>query len=235
MYPGKTTNIEEWIPKTELGKKVLEGKITSMNDIFEKGIRIMEPEIVDFLLPDIDHELIMAGGSPGKGGGIRRTPVRRSARMHKSGRRYKMTVMTVVGNRNGYVGVGKAVGNQFGEIIEKSIKKAKLNIIPVRRGCGSWECECQTPHSLPAKVEGRSGSVRVILKPAPKGVGLVVGDEIKKVMQLAGIKDIWSETFGQTKTRINEINAVFNALKKLNTMKISEEYRKKSGLIWGSE
>jgi len=90
-----------------------------------------------------------------------------------------------------------------------------MNIIKVWRGCGSWECGCDALHSIPFKTEGKCGSVRVILMPAPKGVGLVADDESKKILRLAGIKDIWVKTFGNTSTHINLITAVYNALKNL--------------------
>jgi len=59
------------------------------------------------------------------------------------------------------------------------------------------------------------GSVRVKLMPAPKGVGIVANNETKKLLRMAGIKDVWIKTFGNTSNRINLIYAVFDALKKL--------------------
>ncbi|KXB05905.1 hypothetical protein AKJ51_04550 [candidate division MSBL1 archaeon SCGC-AAA382A20] len=229
--------VKDWTPKTELGQDVVDGKVTYIDEIFEKGRRIMEPEIVDMLLPNLDHELILIGGSPGKGGGIRRTPAKRTAKMHKSGRKYKMSAFVVVGNRNGYVGVGRdeATGSgAFRTAIEKAIEDAKLNIIPIRRGCGSWECECGSPHSLPTEIEGKEGSIRVKIKPAPRGVGLVVSDEVKKIMELAGIEDCWMQTFGETRTRVNFIGAVYNAFKNLNQLKIDEDFKEKAGVIMGA-
>ncbi len=214
-----TSNIEEWTPRTSLGKDVMEGKITSIEQIFEEGKKIMEPEIVDFLLPGLENEVILIGGSPGKGGGKRRTPAKRTARMHKSGRRFNSTCLIAVGNKDGFVGIGIAKAPEFRNAMEKALKKAKINIIPVRRGCGSWECGCGETHSIPFEVEGKEGSVRVVLKPAPKGLGLCASDSVKKVMMLAGIKDLWVKSFGKTKTRTNYIKAVFNALKRLNTIK----------------
>lgn len=226
---------EGWVPKTELGKKVLEGKITNIDEIFANGIKILESQITDILLPNLERELILIGGSTGKGGGIRRTPFRRTTRMHKSGRRYRISSMIVVGNKNGYVGIGIASGppGKHQDVIEKALHKAKLNIIPIRRGCGSWECNCMTPHSIPFAVKGKAGSVRVELLPAPKGVGLAVSDQVKKVMRLAGISDIWIKSRGQTSTRINLIRAVFDALKRLNKFKTKPEYEEAVGLKMG--
>jgi len=71
-------------------------------------------------------------------------------------------------------------------------------------------------HTIPFKVTGKSGSVRVTLIPAPQGTGLVVGNELKKVLKLAGIKDVYSKTFGRKRTTFNLIKACFEALKKTN-------------------
>lgn len=205
-----------WIPKTNLGKSVMKGKITDIDKILDEGIKIKEYEIVDTLVPGLDSELVLIGGRPGKGGGIERTPLRISAKMHRSGRRYTSSAFAIVGNKDGIVGIGKGTGKQSRQAINKAIKKAKLNVIKVPRGCGSWECECGEPHSIPFKTEGKSGSVRVVLMPAPKGIGLTVDDESKKILRLAGIKDVWGRTLGDTGTRINLIRAVFYALKNLH-------------------
>jgi small subunit ribosomal protein S5 len=225
----------EWTPRTTLGRKVLNGEITDIETLFENGVKITEPQIVDLLIPDLRNDIILIGGSGGKGGGKRRTPSKRTTRMHKSGRRFRLSAMVVVGNGNGYVGVGKAHGppGQHREVVEKALVKAKLSLIPIRRGCGSWECACGTPHSVPFEVTGKSGSVKITLKPAPKGVGLVVMDEIKKVLRLAGIRDVWSKSMGQTSTRLNTIEAVFDAFSRMNKFRTRPDYEKAVGMTEG--
>ncbi len=224
--PAEETVIEEkkeekkgWIPKTKLGKEILKGKYKSIEDVLKSGELILEPGIVDYLVPELKHEIIYIGGSPGKGGGIRRTATRRTVRMHKSGRRFKLTSLVVVGNENGVVGVGKASSNEHRLAIEKAIEQAKLNVILVKRGCGSWECGCGLEHSIPFRTEGKCGSVRVTLYPAPVGVGIVANEPSKQILSLAGVKDIWVKVFGQTETRINLIYAIFDALKNLSRVK----------------
>ncbi|MEM5810503.1 MAG: 30S ribosomal protein S5 [Candidatus Aenigmatarchaeota archaeon] len=204
-----------WIPKTSLGRQVLEGKITNIEEILFSDKKIIEPEIVDHLVPNLQSELILIGGRPGKGGGIQRIPIRITAKMHRSGRRFRTSALFVVGNGNGLVGVGRGASIEPRTAMEKSLRKAKLNIIKIKRGCGDWGCGCGSEHSIPFKIKGHSGSVRVELIPAPKGVGLVADNETKKLLRLAGIKDIWIKTFGNTSNRINLIFAVFDALKKL--------------------
>lgn len=189
----------EWQPRTLLGKMVLEGKIKSIDEIFAKNIPIKEVEIIDTLLPDLKSEVISVGFVQ---------------RQTDSGEVSQYQVTVVVGNENGYVGVGMGKSRQIGIAIEKATRTAKLNIIPVRRGCGSWECLCGKPHSIPYKVEGKAGSVKIELIPAPRGVGIVASDVAKTVLRLAGISDVWSRSYGETRTTHNMAKAVYNALKK---------------------
>jgi small subunit ribosomal protein S5 len=209
----------DWTPKTNLGKEVLAGKYKTLEDILKRGKLILEPEIVDVLVPDLKQEVVYIGGSPGKGGGIRRTATKMTARMHKSGRRFKLAALAIIGNENGIAGIGKATSKEHRTALEKATKNAKLNVIRVRRGCGSWECGCGGVHSVPYKVEGREGSVHVSILPAPKGVGIVASEEVRKILRLAGIKDAWVKTSGKTSTRANLVMAFFNALKNLNSGK----------------
>ncbi|MBU0898263.1 MAG: 30S ribosomal protein S5 [Nanoarchaeota archaeon] len=211
--------VKEWIPKTVLGKKVLKGNYSNVDEILEKGELILEPEIIDHLIPDLKQEVIYIGGTPGKGGGIKRTATKKTSRMHKSGRRFKLTAVIVVGNENGIVGIGKASSREHRIAIEKAAKQAKLNVVRVRRSCGSWECACPGNHSIPFETTAKIGSVRAVLKPAPKGVGIVADGATKKILQLSGIKDIWVKTYGATATRMNLAFAVFTALKNLNRTK----------------
>jgi small subunit ribosomal protein S5 len=194
--------LESWTPRTRVGKMVVEGKITSLKEIFDQGLPLLEPEIVDYLLPDLKYIRLDVGIVQ---------------RVTDAGRKSRFRVVVVVGNEDGFVGVGSGKARQYLEALNKALRNAKLNIVPVRRGCGSWECRCGEPHSIPFTVSGKSGSVRVILKPAPKGTGLVAGDVAKAVLRLAGIKDVWTETFGETRTTINFAKTVVNALK--NTYK----------------
>jgi small subunit ribosomal protein S5 len=216
---GRSDIRKEWIPKTELGRRVIRGEFKTIEDVLKSGELILEPEIVDYLVPDIKNDVIYIGGSPGKGGGIRRTATKRTVRMHKSGRRFKLTSVIVAGNEDSVVGLGKTSSREHKTAIEKAEEQAKLNIIRVRKGCGSWECGCGGEHSIPFRSEARYGSVKVTLLPAPKGVGIVASDSVKKILKLGGIKDIWVKTDGKTATRTNLAYATFEALRNLNRTK----------------
>jgi small subunit ribosomal protein S5 len=208
-----------WLPKTKLGEKVIKGEIKDIGHIIDKGELILEPEIVDSLIPDLRSEMVYIGGSPGKGGGTRRTATRRTARMHKSGRRYTLGAMVAVGNGDGYIGLGVATSKENRTAIEKAEKQARMNMIKVRRGCGSWECGCGGTHSIPFKSQASEGSVKITLFPAPKGVGIVGCDAVKKIVKLSGIKDIWINAEGNTGARSNLIKALFEAIRNLNKTK----------------
>ncbi|KYC44920.1 MAG: 30S ribosomal protein S5 [Candidatus Methanofastidiosum methylothiophilum] len=212
-----------WIPKTKLGRMVANGEITDISQILNKGLRIMEPEIIDVLLPEVtdqnNQEVLN---------------INMVQRMTDSGRKVRFSVMVVIGNRNGYVGIGKAKAKEVGPAIRKAINNAKLNIIQVRRGCGSWECKCGAAHTVPFRVTGKASSVTVTLIPAPNGLGLAVGGVGKKILGLAGIKDAWSKTDGQTQTTVNFANAVMDALYQTNTMSTQERDIKVIGIVTGN-
>lgn len=209
--------LDRWVPKTRLGRDVFEGRVTSIDEVLDSGRKIIEPEIVDKLVPGIKNELVLVGGRAGKGGGIQRIPVRITAAMHKSGRRFHTGALVIVGNEDGIIGLGQGRASETREAIRKGIEKAKVNVIRIKRGCGSWECGCGTEHSVPYKISGKSGSVRIELLPAPRGVGLVAENEAKKILRLAGVRDVWVKTFGNTGMRINLVNALYDAMKKLYT------------------
>lgn len=213
-------DLSEWNPKTKLGRLVLKGEVTTMSDAVNTGLPVREPEIVDVLLPEMEDEVL---------------DVNMVQRMTDSGRRVNFVITCVVGNKDGFVGLGRARGREVGPSIRRAIDNAKLNMIEVRRGCGSWECGCYRSHSLPFKVAGGSGSVEVTLKPAPQGVGLAVGDIAKSVLKLAGITDAWGFTQGHTKTTVNYAIATFEALRKTSMIKIREEQAERLKIKAGAE
>ena len=187
---------EEWIPKTKLGEDVLEGYIT-LDQIFAQNLVIKEKEIIDVLLPDLDEDVVT---------------IKMVQQMTASGQRSRFKAVVIVG-KDGYLGFGAAKSREVGPAIRKAIDKAKLSVIPVFRGCGSGECGCGGVHSIPFKVSGKCGSVRINLIPSPAGIGLACADKVKQVLKLCGLEDIWSKTFGDTRTSENLVRATFDALK----------------------
>jgi small subunit ribosomal protein S5 len=189
----------EWTPRTKLGRLVLEGKIVSMEEVFSSGYRIQEPEIVDRLLPDLKQEVLSMGIIQ---------------KQTDAGEQSRFRVVVAVGNEDGFVGVGTGKARQIRLAVDKATMYAKLNITPVRRGCGSWECGCGKPHSAPFHVEGKCGSVRFEIIPGPRGLGLVANETAKIILKLAGIKDCWTRSFGSTSTATSLAFSVYDVLKR---------------------
>lgn len=195
---------EEWIPKTKLGAMVREGKIADIKTALNSGLPLREVEIIEILLPDLAEEVL---------------DVNMVQRMTDSGRRVKFRAVAIVGNKDAYIGFGQGRDKQAGPAIRKAIIAAKLHVTGIKRGCGSWECGCKDPHSVPFLVVGRAGSVGIELKPAPRGLGITSGETAKKVLEMAGISDVWTRTWGMTRTTLNFAKATHNALKQTMMMR----------------
>ncbi len=228
---AREIEMSKFKPKTELGRKVKSGEITSIKQIFEQGLKIHESEIVDKLLPGLKSDFILIGQSHGKFGGGKRRLIKQTQKKTAEGNSPAFTALAVVGNSDGYFGVGRGTAKESIPAKEKALREAKVHLVQIPRGCGSWKCGCGEPHSLPFKVEGKSGSVEVKLMPAPKGAGIVTETEIKKILNLAGYKDIWSKSIGQTRKKINFVNAVVNALYAASRVKVKPGIPVKYGAL----
>ncbi len=204
-----------WAPKTRLGLEVKNRKITSLDEILEKKMKILEPEIVDTLL-NLKSDLLSIGQSKGKFGGGKRRAWRQTQRKTEEGNVPTFSTMAVVGDENGHVGIGTGKAKETLPARDKATRQAKLNVIKVTRKCSDFDCSCSDLHTVPFKVTGKAGSVRVTLIPAPQGTGLVVANELKKVLKLAGIKDVRSRTVGKQRTTFNLAKACIDALNKTN-------------------
>ncbi len=212
-------NLDSWIPKTKLGMLVKSGKIKTIHEVIANPEPIKEFEIVDQLLPDLKEEILSVG---------------RVQRVTDSGRRTKFKIVVAIGNENGYVSIGFGKGKEAGPTIRKAIENAKKNMKEIKRGCGSWECTCKLPHTVPFKVIGDAGSVRVILLPAPRGTGLVAGSIPRKVLTLAGVKDVYSYTQGYTRTNTNFAMATLDALENTGKVKFSDKKLDELKIISGA-
>jgi len=187
------------MPKTSLGKMIKEGRISSIDEIFMEGLIIREPEIADLLLPDLQEEVIN---------------INLVQKQTDAGEKSRFKAIVVVGNRDGYVGLGDGKAKQVRTVIEKAAANARLNVIPIRRGCGSWECGCGKQHSLSFQTKGKCSSVEVVLIPGPRGLGMVANETAKIILGFAGIKNCWTKSFGSTRTIPSFAYSVFDALTK---------------------
>ncbi len=207
--------LNSWVPKTKIGKDVKAGKIKNIDEVLDKKIKILEPEIIDSLM-EVKSDLISIGQSKGKFGGGKRRAWRQTQRKTKEGNVPTFSAFAVVGDENGHIGIGLGKSTETLPARDKAIRKAKLNLIRITRGDGSFDSIGGGNSSIPYKIEGKAGSVRITLIPAAPGTGLVVGDQLKKVLKLAGIKDVYGKTSGQIRTTFNLVKACIDALNKTN-------------------
>ncbi len=182
------------MPVTKLGRLVKDGKIKSLEQIYLFSLPIKEHQIVEFFL-----------GSALKDEVMKIMPVQKQTR---AGQRTRFKAFVVVGDSNGHVGLGVKCSKEVATAIRGAIIMAKLSVIPVRRGY--WGNKIGKPHTVPCKVTGKCGSVTVRLVPAPRGSGIVAARVPKKVLQFAGIEDVFTSSRGSTKTLGNfvKVNAM---------------------------
>ncbi|MFH1359049.1 MAG: 30S ribosomal protein S5 [archaeon] len=207
--------LDDWKPQTKLGILVRSGKIKEIDKALT--YKILEPEIVDSLIK-VDSDILNIGQAKGKFGGGKRRAWRQTQRKTAEGNVPTFSCMAIVGNRDGYVGAGYGRAKETLPARAKAVRYAKLNIMKINRACASFDCTCGEPHTVPFIVEGKAGSCKVKLMPAPQGTGLVVGDELKKILKLAGIKDVYSVTNGKIRTTLNLAKACLIALEKTKGM-----------------
>lgn len=131
--------------------------------------------------------------------------IRRVARVVAGGRRFSFRVAVVAGNRKGSVGIGIGKAGDTATAIEKAFRHAKKRMIQVK---------LTKDFSVPHETEAKFASSRLILKPAPKGRGLIAGSSVRTVFELAGIKNITSKILSRTKNKINNARAAISALQK---------------------
>mgnify|MGYP001582142634 CR=1 FL=1 len=121
-----------WAPKTRLGLDVKNKKITSLDKILEKKMKILEPEIVDTLI-NLKSDLLSIGQSKGKFGGGKRRAWRQTQRKTEEGNVPTFSTMAVVGDENGHVGIGTGKAKETLPARDKATRQAKLNVIKVTR------------------------------------------------------------------------------------------------------
>jgi len=182
---------------TKLGRLVKDGKIRTIEEIYLFSLPIKEFQIVEHFLPTLKDEVMKI------------MPVQKQT---QAGQRTRFKAFVIVGDSNGHIGLGVKCSKEVATAIRGAIIAAKLSVIPVR--LGYWGAKFGQPHTVPCKVTGKCGSVRFRLIPAPRGTGIVAAGAPKKLLQLAGIDDVYSSSKGCTKTMGNFIKAAFDCISK---------------------
>lgn len=185
----------EWHPKTKLGHLVKQNLIT-ISEIFRFSMKIREPEIIEHLLGKTLTEEVLVMKSVQK--------------QTKAGQRTRIKAVVAVGDGKGYIGLGVKAAKEAAIAIRGAIAKAKMNIRQVKLGW--WGETFGESHTVTVKSTGKCGSVLLRVVPAPRGSGIRAGSVAKRIFQLAGVKDVFTVTTGQTATNENLVKATVMAL-----------------------
>lgn len=127
--------------------------------------------------------------------------INRCAKVLKGGRKFSFSALILVGDSQGHVGYGFAKANELADSIRKGVDAAKKNVMTVKMK------DTTIPHEIVVRWDGAV----LLLKPAPKGTGIIAGSKVRAILELAGIKDIVAKSLG-CNNPINLVHATFKAL-----------------------
>ena len=143
--------------------------------------------------------------------------VNRVSKTVKGGRNMRFVALVVVGDENGRVGVGMGKAKEVPEAIRKANEDGKKHLINVPTNCTT----------IPHPIVGDYGTAKVVLLPAEEGAGVIAGGAARPVLELAGIKDIRTKSFG-TNNKINTVKATIEGLKQLRSAEQVAQMRGKT-------
>ncbi|MDJ1646962.1 30S ribosomal protein S5 [Mycoplasma sp. M6620] len=134
--------------------------------------------------------------------------IARVVKVVKGGRNFSFSAFVVVGNKKGKVGYGHGKAKEVPDAIKKAVKDAKNHLVDVPL--------IKDSTTIPHEITEKFLASKVILKPAPKGKGIIASGSVRAVIELAGYHDIVTKTYG-SRTKANVVKATLKALRELRT------------------
>lgn len=133
--------------------------------------------------------------------------INRVSKVVKGGKRFRFSVLVVVGDGVGQVGIGIGKAKEISEAMRKGIERAKKNLVDIKL----------VGQTIPHPIIGKFGAAEVLLRPASPGTGVIAGPTVRAIVELGGVKDIMTKVIGRTSNPINVSYATMNAIENLRT------------------
>ncbi|MGI6252833.1 MAG: 30S ribosomal protein S5 [Aminivibrio sp.] len=133
--------------------------------------------------------------------------INRVSKVVKGGKRFKFSVLVVVGDGDRYVGIGMGKAKEISEAVRKGIERASRNLVELKK----------IGNTIPHPITGIFGAASVLLKPAAPGTGVIAGGVVRAIMELGGVKDVVTKVVGRTSNPVNVAKATIQAILEMRT------------------
>ncbi len=138
--------------------------------------------------------------------------IKRVSKKTTGGNAIGFTALAIVGDKNGRIGAGLGKAKDVSRAIQKALSKARDNVVSVNL----------KNTTIPYQVEEKYSAARVLIKPAPRGSGIIAGGPIRSGLELAGVKDASAKMLGSN-DKLSNVRCTIDALRKLRKVTNKEQ------------